>query len=83
MGPSSTVAREPPADVDYFRFNAQAGQRLILDCAAYRINSRLDAVLTLYNSAGEELERSHDYVRRDPLIDFTVPADGVVLRRRA
>jgi hypothetical protein len=67
---------EPTADVDYFRFNAQAGQRLILDCAAYRIDSRLDAVLVLYNAAGEELERSHDFRRRDPLIDFTPPADG-------
>jgi hypothetical protein len=70
---------EAPTDVDYFRFNAQAGQRLIVDCSAYRIDSRLDAVLVLYNSAGEEIERSHDYLRRDPLIDFTVPADGQYL----
>jgi hypothetical protein len=67
---------EPTADVDYFRFNAQAGQRLIIDCAAYRIDSKLDAVLVLYNAAGEELERNHDHRRRDPLIDFTPPADG-------
>ncbi len=70
---------EEQTDVDYFRFHAQAGQRVILDCSAYRIDSRLDAVLVLYNSAGEELERSHDYLRRDPLIDFTAPADGEYL----
>jgi hypothetical protein len=70
---------DPQADVDYFRFHAQAGQRVILDCSAYRIDSRLDAVLVLYNSAGEELDRSHDYLRRDPLIDFTAPADGQYL----
>ena len=67
---------DPTADVDFFRFNAQAGQRLILDCSAYRIDSKLDALLVLYNAAGEELQRSHDHFRRDPLIDFTAPTDG-------
>ncbi len=70
---------EPQADVDYFKFKAVAGQRLILDCSAYRIDSRLDAVMVLYNSAGEELQRSRDYLRRDPLIDFTAPADAEYL----
>ncbi|HTU26562.1 MAG TPA: PPC domain-containing protein, partial [Pirellulales bacterium] len=67
---------EQPADVDFFRFAAKAGERLILDCAAYRIDSRLDAVLVVYNAAGEEIERSHDFARRDPLLDFVAPADG-------
>jgi hypothetical protein len=30
----------------------------------------------LYDPAGRELERNHNTNRRDPLIDFTVPADG-------
>jgi hypothetical protein len=65
------------ADQDYFKFTATKGQRIIADCWAYRIDSRMDATLVLYDSAGKELERSRDMNRRDPLIDFTVPADGV------
>ena len=65
------------ADQDYYKFTAKQGQRVIADCWAYRIDSRMDATLVLYNAAGKELERSRDMNRRDPLIDFTVPADGV------
>ncbi len=67
---------DSPIDVDYFRFHALAGQRLILDCAAWRIDSPLDAVLTLYSPGGEELDRSHDSFRRDPLLDFTPLVEG-------
>ena len=31
----------------------------------------------LYDATGKELDRNRDTNRRDPLIDFTVPADGV------
>lgn len=64
------------ATLDFFKFAAKQGQRVIVDCQAFRIDSRLDATLVLYNSTGRELERSHNINRRDPLIDFTVPADG-------
>lgn len=61
---------------DYFRFEAGKGQRLIIDCAAQRIDSRADATLVLHDSSGRELKRSRDVVGRDPVIDFSVPADG-------
>jgi hypothetical protein len=63
-------------DQDYFQFTAKAGQRVIIDCQAYRIDSRMDASLVLYDATGKELDRSRDVNRRDPLIDFTAPADG-------
>jgi hypothetical protein len=63
-------------DQDYFSFTAKAGQRVIIDCQAYRIDSRMDASLVLYDASGKELDRSRDVNRRDPLIDFTAPADG-------
>jgi len=65
--------------LDYFKFRAEKGQRIIIDCWAYRIDSRLDGTLVLYDSDGTELERNHNTNRRDPLIDFSVPADGEYL----
>jgi hypothetical protein len=62
--------------LDYFKFKAKKGQRVLIDCLAFRIDSRLDGTLVLYDSTGRELERNHNTNRRDPLIDFTVPADG-------
>ncbi len=63
-------------DQDFFKFNAKQGQRVIVDCWAYRIDSRMDASLVLYDASGKELERNRDTNRRDPLLDFIVPADG-------
>jgi hypothetical protein len=62
------------ADVDYFRFTAPAGQRIILDCLARRIDSRMDAVVIVYDSQGRELGDSRDVRYGDPLVDFTTPA---------
>ena len=63
------------AAVDYFRFAGKAGQRVLIDCASREIDSRLEAVLVLTDTAGRELERS----RRGGQIDFTPPADGAYL----
>lgn len=58
--------------VDYFKLTAKKGQRVLIGCLAGEIDSRMDAVLALYDTAGHELERS----RREGLLDFTAPADG-------
>ncbi len=57
---------------DYFKFTAKKGQRVLCDCDAGELDSRLSPVLTLLDAAGHELETS----RRGGLLDFTVPADG-------
>jgi len=70
----------PTEDIDWFVFAAKKGQRVIVECQAWRIDSRLDGTLTLYTSDGKELATSQDEnirdQKRDPLIDFDVPADG-------
>jgi len=63
-------------DVDYLKLAAKKGQRLILDCWASRIDSRLDPSLAVYDSNGRELEANRNANYRDALIDFTAPADG-------
>lgn len=67
---------EKPGDIDWFKFKAKAGQRVVLDCAADRIDSKLRAVLEVHDANGKRLTANRGYAGIDPLIDFLVPADG-------
>ncbi len=58
--------------VNHYRFTAKQGQRLIVDCAARGIESKLNAVVMIADMQGRELLVQ----RRGDLLDFTVPADG-------
>lgn len=64
---------------DYYKVALKKGQRILVDCQAWRIDSRLDPVVTVFNLEGEPLAESHDYAVRDSFIDFTADADGEVL----
>jgi hypothetical protein len=64
-------------DVDCFKFQAQAGQRVLIDCLAARIDSKLEAVLFLYDASGREVTSSRHVARHDPLLDISVPTGGV------
>ncbi len=70
----------PAEDIDWYVFSAKRGQRVLVECRAWRIDSRLDGAITLYNGDGKELVTSQDEnvrdQKRDPFIDFDVPADG-------
>lgn len=61
---------------DLFQFEGKSGQTVVIDCWAYRIDSRMDATLVVLNAAGKELTRSRDEAGLDPRIAFRVPADG-------
>ncbi len=61
---------------DYYKFQAKAGQRILVECWAHRSDSKADATLVLFDTNGRELQRNNDTYRRDPLIDFTASADG-------
>jgi hypothetical protein len=68
--------------VDYYRFPARKGERVTIDCQAYRLDSLLRASLTVLTADGRELARGRPYFDRfDVLIDFVVPADGNYLVR--
>ncbi len=76
VGLNTTVnGRASVTAADYFQFDAQKGQRILIECLANQIDSRLEPVLLLLSSNGRELERS----RRSGLIDFTAPAEGSYL----
>ncbi len=67
---------DQPGDVDYFRFTARRGQRVVMECAAERIDSRLRAILEVFDAQGKRLAVNRGYHGIDPLIDFPVPEDG-------
>lgn len=58
--------------VDYYTFEATAGQRIAVTCAAKGIDSRLNAVFSVADAAGNDLHVE----RRGRPIDFTAAGDG-------
>ncbi len=58
--------------VDYYTFEAGEGQRVSVECAAKGIDSKLNAVLSVADEQGRDLQVE----RRGRVIDFTAPAAG-------
>lgn len=67
---------DPAGDVDAYRFHARAGQRVVVECWAERLDAKLRAVLELEDIQGRRLASSWGYAGTDPLLDVRVPADG-------
>jgi hypothetical protein len=56
---------------EFFKFKAQKGQRIIVECAGRRIDSRIDPAMILFDSNKKEIARA----RTGGLLDFTAPSD--------
>ncbi|MFO1091959.1 MAG: PPC domain-containing protein [Planctomycetaceae bacterium] len=67
---------EKAGDSDWFRFSAQRGQLVLIECWGERIDGRLRAVLEVFDSAGRRLAVNRGYFGIDPLILLAVPEDG-------
>jgi len=64
-------------DVDVYHLQGKAGQKLRAEILAARFGSALDATLTLHDARGSVLLSCDDTKEsRDPLLEFTLPADG-------
>jgi hypothetical protein len=62
---------------DFFRFRVKKGERVTIDCQAFRLDSTLRGSMTLSTPEGKELAQSKPYYdRTDPFLDFLAPADG-------
>lgn len=71
---------------DYFRFAAKKGQRVTIDCFAYRLDSQMTPMMSLSaltpgssgGGRGEKvlMQSKPYYHRTDPFLDFVAPADG-------
>ncbi|MEQ8785055.1 MAG: pre-peptidase C-terminal domain-containing protein [Pirellulaceae bacterium] len=63
-------------DVDFYKFTASAGQRIIAMAYARRIDSPLDCVLTVYDAQGRQIAGSRDTLEQDSLVDFRAASTG-------
>lgn len=61
---------------DFYKVNLAAGQRVLVETWAERIDSKMDTTLAIFGPDGRELSRSRDVDSRDAILDFTPPAAG-------
>ena len=65
------------SQLDYWKFAAKKGERFTISCRSEFFDAQADATLVVVDGAGNELARNRDFSSsRDPLLDFTAPADG-------
>lgn len=77
IGVDKTVSGWVDANnVDHFKLALKEGQRVLLDCAAQRIDSRMDATLVVYDPSGREIARTRDSIGTDPFIDLRASVGG-------
>lgn len=58
--------------VNHYRFEGRAGQRILVDCAAAGIDSKLKPVLIIADASGDDLMAQ----RRGDCLDFVLPKEG-------
>lgn len=73
----------PTLDIDYFRFQAKAGQKLVVAILAYGMDGvqdarkgYLDTNLELLDTSGKVIAAADDTLGLDPVITITIPSDG-------
>ncbi|MCI0377208.1 MAG: PPC domain-containing protein [Gemmataceae bacterium] len=71
-------------DVDYFKFEAQAGQTLTFEVFCARLQDKIHdlqkhakPMLTLYDSEGRELAANDTFFFADPMLSYTIAKTGV------
>lgn len=64
------------SDVDFYRFTAAAGQRILITNFARRADSRIDSIATVYDAEGRTLGSAGADQGADSLVDFTTAAAG-------
>jgi hypothetical protein len=67
---------EAATDIDWYRFSAKAGQRILAELRSKNIDSRMEGAIELYTTAGKRILSRRTTGRQEPLVDFSVPADG-------
>jgi hypothetical protein len=81
---------QQPDDVDVFCFEGRAGDQIVAEVSARRLNSPLDSVLKLTDAAGRQLAMNDDYEDKgagltthqaDSRLALSLPTDGKYLLR--
>jgi hypothetical protein len=70
-------------DVDFYKFDAQAGQTVTFELHCARLQDRIHdlqkhakPMITLYDATGRELAANDHYFFADPMLSYKVPATG-------
>lgn len=78
-----TGALEAKEDVDFFKFEAQAGQVLTFELFCARLQDKIHdlqthakPMLVLHDADGRELAANDHFYFADPLLNFTIPKAG-------
>lgn len=73
----------PTLDIDHFRFQAKAGQKIVAAIVAYGMDSiqntnkgYLDTNLELLDASGKVIAAADDTLGLDPLLTIEIPSDG-------
>ncbi len=64
------------ADIDWFAFVGEKGDRVFLEIDAARIDSRLDAAIRVFGPDRSELPVRTEVDSNDPFVEVALPADG-------
>ena len=68
---------QQPQDVDVFRYDGEAGEKVAFEIVAARQGSALDSILTLFDGKQRILAVNDDHGGSpDSLLEFTLPAKG-------
>ncbi|QDU09857.1 hypothetical protein V202x_32540 [Gimesia aquarii] len=62
--------------IDWYKFKATAGQRILIEILAERIDSKMDGQIIVYDSKGREVNRNRDWYGRDPFIEINSKQDN-------
>ena len=74
------AARARAEQRDWYRYSATDGESLLIQVWADRIDSRMDAILSVYDAnTSERLVHVRQGLSRDPIITFSPPAAGEYL----
>ena len=65
-------------DVDYFRFQAEAGDTIVAEVAAARLGSPLETVIEIYDAAGGRVKSQQLHAGGDPVLVFQPLGGGRV-----
>jgi hypothetical protein len=73
---NGTIAAGNPPDVDYYVFAGKKGQRVLIICQGFSIDSKLTPEIKLLDPAEREIGYSHAAPLADGLLDVTLSQDG-------
>jgi hypothetical protein len=78
IGDSINFRDNASGDVDFYQFQLDVGDHVVIDINALESGGGLTSVLRLFNAVGQELmvSRGDPAANRDPLIDFTATVPG-------